>query len=135
MSIRLRIHARKSGGNSASETFRLPGNTNLRHSPPKQRSLLSLQDIYLAVGIMSPRLGTNINTVSTMLNSDRMREMTSAVKRACVLMALEGADIPVTQLLQDGAKRLDALNVYRAGERKRFEEYEARKSQETPRSS
>jgi hypothetical protein len=34
-------------------------------------------------------------------------------------------------LLQDGAKRLDALNAYEAGERKRFEEYEARKSQES----
>jgi hypothetical protein len=99
--------------------------------PPNQGSLLSLQDIYLAVGIMTTRLGYNIDTVSAMLDSDHMRGMTSEVKRASVLMALEAAGIPVSELLQDGAKRLDALNAYEAGERKRFEEYEARKSQES----
>ena len=99
--------------------------------PPNQGSLLSLQDIYLAVGIMSSRPGYNIDTVSAMLDSDHMRGMTSDVKRASVLMALEAAGIPVSELLQDGAKRLDALNAYETGERKRFEEYEARKSQES----
>ncbi len=107
--------------------------TNARATglPANQGSLLSLQDIYLAVGIMSPRLGYNIDSVSAMLDSDHMRGMTSDVKRASVLMALEAAGIPVNELLQDGAKRLDALNSYEAGERKRFEEYEARKSQES----
>jgi hypothetical protein len=99
--------------------------------PPNQGSLLSLQDIYLAVGIMSSRLGYNIDTVSAMVESDHMRGMTNEVKRASVLMALEAAGIPVAELLQDGAKRLDALNAYETGERKRFEEYEARKSQES----
>ena len=99
--------------------------------PPNQGSLLSLQDIYLAVGIMSSRLGYNIDTVSAMLASDHMRGMTSDAKRASILMALEAAGIPVNELLQDGAKRLDALNGYEAAESKRFEEYEARKAQES----
>jgi hypothetical protein len=106
-------------------------NARVTIHPPNQGSLLSLQDIYLAVGIMSSRLGYNIDTVSAMVQSDHMRGMTTEVKRASVLMALEAAGIPVTELLQDGAKRLDALNAYETGERKRFEEYEARKSQET----
>jgi hypothetical protein len=106
-------------------------NAKVTGLPPNQGNLLSLQDIYLAVGIMSPRLGYNIDTVSAMLENDHMRGMTSDVKRASVLMALEAASIPVSELLQDGAKRLDALNAYEAGERKRFEEYEARKSQES----
>ena len=80
---------------------------------------------------MSSRLGYDIDTVSAMLESDHMRGMTNEVKRASVLMALEAAGIPVNELLQGGAKRLDALNAYEAGERKRFEEYEARKSQES----
>jgi hypothetical protein len=107
--------------------------TNARGTgqPPNQGSQLSLQDIYLAVGIMSSRLGYDIDTVSAMLESDHMRGMTNEVKRASVLMALEAAGIPVNELLQGGAKRLDALNAYEAGERKRFEEYEARKSQES----
>jgi hypothetical protein len=91
--------------------------------PPNQGDLLSLQDIYLAVGIVSSRLGYNVDTVSRMLDSDHMSGMTSEVKRA--------AGIPVSELLQDGAKRLDALNTYESAERKRFEEYEARKSQES----
>jgi hypothetical protein len=107
--------------------------TNARGTgqPPNQGSQLSLQDIYLAVGIMSSRPGYDIDTVSAMLESDHMRGMTNEVKRASVLMALEAAGVPVNELLQGGAKRLDALNAYEAGERKRFEEYEARKSQES----
>jgi len=83
--------------------------------PPRQGSLLSLQDIYLAVGIMNSRLGYNFDTVSAMLDSDHMRGMSSEVKKASVLMALEAAGIPVNELLQDGGKRLDALNAYEAG--------------------
>ncbi len=99
--------------------------------PPNQGSLLSLQDIYVAVGIMSSRLGYNIDTVSSMLDSNHLQGMANDVKRASILMAVEAAGIPIGELLQDGAKRLDALNSYEAAERKRFEEYEARKSQES----
>lgn len=96
-----------------------------------QGKLLPLQDIYLAVGIMSARLGYSIDTVSTMLDSEHLRGLSSEVKKASVLMALEAAGIPVEDLLADGAQRLDALNEYEAGERKHFEEYEARKAQES----
>ncbi len=99
--------------------------------PPNQGSLLPLQDIYLAVGIMSSRLGYSIDTVSSMLDSDHLRGMTIEVKRSSVLMALEAAGIPPNELVQDGAKRMDALNAYEAGERSRFEEYEARKLKES----
>jgi hypothetical protein len=107
--------------------------TNARSTgvTPNQGSLLPLQDIYLAVGIMSSRLGYNIDTVSGMLDSDHLRGMASEVKRASVLMALEAAGIPVDELLRDGAKRLEALNSYEVAERKRFEDYEARKTQES----
>ena len=107
--------------------------TNARGTgvPLNQGSLLPLEDIYLAVGIVSSRLGYNIDTVSGMLDSDHLRGMASEVKRASVLMALEAAGIPVDELLRDGAKRLDALNSYEAAERKRFEDYEARKTQES----
>jgi hypothetical protein len=99
--------------------------------PPNQGSLLSLQDIYLAVGIMSSRLGYIIDTLSAMLDSGHLQGMAAEVKRASVLMALEAAGIPVEELIRDGSKRLDALNAYEDTERKRFEEYEARKAQES----
>ena len=107
--------------------------TNAKSSglPSNQGSLLSLQDIYLAVGIMSSRLGYNIDTVSEMADSDHMHGMSNDVKRASILMALEAAGIPVSELLQDGSKRLNALNSYEAAERKRFEDYETKKSQES----
>ena len=80
---------------------------------------------------MSSRLGYNIDTLSAMLDSGHMQGMTPEVKRASVLMALEAAGIPVDELVRDGTKRLDALNAYEAAERKRFEDYEARKAQES----
>ena len=122
------------GKNTDAKTTReIPTNMGARTTglPPNQGSLLPLQDIYLAVGIMSSKLGYNIDTVSTMLDSEHLKGMTTEVKRASILMALEAAGIPVGELLQDGAKRLDALTAYEAGERKRFEEYEARKAQES----
>jgi len=122
------VHSTDAKTNRENQTSTNARSTGL---PPHQGSLLSLQDIYLAVGIMSSRLGYNIDTVSAMLDSEHMRGMTSEVKKASVLMALEAAGIPINELLQDAAKRLDALNAYEVGERKRFEEYEARKSQES----
>jgi hypothetical protein len=99
--------------------------------PPNQGSLLSLQDIYLAVGIMSSRLGYNIDTLSAMLDSGHLQGMTGEAKRGSVLMAFEAAGIPVEELIRDGSKRLDALNAYEETEHKRYEEYEARKAQES----
>jgi hypothetical protein len=98
--------------------------------PSSQGKLLSLQEIYLAVGIMSLRPGYSSNTVAEMLDSDHMRGMTNDVKRASVLMALETAGISPDEVLHDGAKRLDAIDAYEAGQRKCLEEFEAWKSQE-----
>ena len=98
--------------------------------PSSQDSLLPLQDIYREVGIMSLRLGYSSNTVSEMLDSDHMRGMANDVKRASVLMALEAAGISADEMLHDGVQRLDAIDAYEADQRKRFEEFEARKSQE-----
>lgn len=99
--------------------------------PPNQGNLLPLQDIYMAVGIMNPKLGYNIDTVLAMLDSGHTQGMTSEVKKASVLMALEAAGMPVNELIQDATKRMEALNAYEENERKRFEEYEARKAQES----
>jgi hypothetical protein len=98
--------------------------------PASEDSLLPLEDIYRAVGIISLRLGYSSKTVSDMLDSDQMRGMTNDVKRASVLMALEAAGISAEDVLQDSAQRLYAIDAYEAGQRKRFEEFEAQKSQE-----
>ncbi len=92
--------------------------------------LLSYEDIYHAAGIMSPRSGYGIHKVVEMLNSDRLRDLSKDIKRVSVLMALDAAGTPVSDLLQDATRRQQALNSYEAAKKKQLEDFEAQKSQE-----
>jgi len=92
--------------------------------------LLSYDDIYHAAGIMSPRSGYGIHKVVEMLNSQRIRELSTDIKRASVLMALDAAGTSVDDVLQDATRRQQALNDYEAAQRKQLEEFEAHKSRE-----
>ena len=94
------------------------------------RDLLSYDDIYHAAGIMAPRSGYGIHKVVEMLNSQRIRELSSDIKRASVLMALDVAGTSVDDVLQDATRRQQALNAYEAAQRKQLEEFEAQKSKE-----
>lgn len=95
-----------------------------------QGDLLSCEDIYLASGIVSPRSRYGINKIVEMLNSRHIRELSKDVKRASVLMALDAAGSTVDEVLQDASRRQHALNSYEAGQRKQFDEFEARKNRE-----
>ena len=92
--------------------------------------LLSYDDIYHAAGIMSPRSGYGIHKVVEMLNSQRIRELSTDIKRASVLMALDAAGTSVDEVLQDATRRQQALNAYEAAQRKQVEEFEAHRSRE-----
>jgi len=92
--------------------------------------LLSYDDIYHAAGILSPRSGYGISKVAEMLNHERIRDLSKEAKRASVLMALDAAGASVDEVLNDAVRRQQALNAYEAGQRKQFEEFEARKAQE-----
>lgn len=94
------------------------------------RDLLSYDDIYHAAGIMSPRSGYGIHKVVEMLNSQRIRELSTDIKRASVLMALDAAGTSVDDVLQDATRRQQALDTYEAAQRKQMEEFEAQKSKE-----
>ena len=94
------------------------------------RDLLSYDDIYHAAGIMSPRSGYGIHKVVEMLNSQRIRELSTEIKRASVLMALDAAGTSVDDVLQDATRRQHALNTYEAAQQKQLEEFEAQKSRE-----
>src|SRR5258708_2428372 len=56
---------------------------------------LTMEDIYLAGGIVSLRRGYSINKVVEMLRSEHMRGLSKEMKRAAVLMALDAAGIGV----------------------------------------
>lgn len=101
------------------EAIRVPG-----------RDLLSYDDIYHAAGIMTPQSGYGIHKVVEMLNSQRIRELSSDIKRASVLMALDAAGTSVDDVLHDATRRQQALDAYEAARRKQLEEFEAQKSKE-----
>lgn len=94
------------------------------------RDLLSYDDIYHAAGIMTPHSGYGIHKVVEMLNSQRIRELSTDIKRASVLMALDAAGTSVDDVLRDATRRQQALNAYEAAQRKQLEEFEAQKLKE-----
>jgi replication initiation and membrane attachment protein DnaB len=94
-----------------------------------QGDLQSMEDIYLAAGIMNPRMGYSISKVVEMLNNDHIRGLPSDAKRAAVLMALEAAGISIDQVLRDAKMRQQALDEYETDQRKHFEEYWTRKAE------
>ena len=92
--------------------------------------LLSYDDIYHAAGVMSPASGYSIDKVVDMLNNDRIRDLSKEAKRASVLMALDAGGASIDDVLHDALRRQQALNSYEAGQRKQFDEFEARKARE-----
>jgi hypothetical protein len=95
--------------------------------------LLNYEDIYRAVGIMSPGSGYGIHKVVDMLNNERIRDLSKDAKRASVLMALDAAGISADELLTDATRRQNALSSYEASQSKQLEHFEARKAKENAR--
>jgi hypothetical protein len=98
-----------------------------------QGDLLSMDDIYRAASIMTPRMGYSIRKVADMLASDHMRGLSDDMKRASVLMALDAAGIPVDEVLRDAASRHAAINNYESEQWEHFEAYWAAKAEENAR--
>lgn len=92
--------------------------------------LLPFEEIYLSAGIQTPRLGYSISKVVAMLSSEHIGDLPSETKRASLMMALDAAGVQVNEVLQDATLRQHALNSYESGQKKRLEQYEARKSQD-----
>ena len=92
--------------------------------------LLSCQDIYHASGILSPHSKYGVNKIVEMLKSKHIRELSRELKRASILMALDAAETPVDDVLQDAARRLHSLNAYETAQQKQCEEFEAQKIRE-----
>lgn len=92
--------------------------------------LSPLEDIYRTAGIVAPRMGYSITKVVEMLRSDHLRGLGDEVKRASVLMALNAAGVPLSDVLQDAAQRQAAVAAYEVEQRKKFEEYWSRRAEE-----
>ncbi len=85
---------------------------------------------YSAAGIMNPRRGYSIHKVVEMLRSEHVRGLAKELRRAAVLMALDAAEIPIEEVLQDAKARQEALDSYAAEQRKQVEAQWARKAEE-----
>lgn len=92
--------------------------------------LSPLEDIYRGAGIVAPRMGYSITKVVEMLRSDHLRGLGDEVKRASVLMALNAAGVPLSDVLQDAAQRQAAVAAYEVEQRKKFEDYWSRRGTE-----
>jgi len=95
--------------------------------------LLTYEDIYRAVGIMSRGSGYGIHKVVDMMNNDRIRDLSRDAKRASVLMALDAAGISADESLTDATRRQNALTSYETAQSKQLEDFEARKAKENTR--
>jgi hypothetical protein len=129
-------HAAKSGEDKpASFAAELRASKQMnRTAPPSGNgtpgALLQLEDIFRAKGIIGLKMGYSIQKVAEMLRSDHVRELPNEMKRASVLMALDVAGISIEDVIEDGERRLEAMNSYEADQEKHLADYEARKVQE-----
>ncbi len=92
--------------------------------------LPALDEIYRSAGIKGPRLGYTIGKVIEMLESEHIKALPLEMKRSSLLMALDAAGVQVDEVLHDATLRQHAITSYEALQRKRLEEYEARKAQD-----
>lgn len=95
-----------------------------------QAELLSMEDIYRAAGITSPRRGYSISKVVEMLRSEHLRGQSREIRRGAVLMALDAAGVSVDEVLQDAKVRQEAIEAYATEQRKHCEAQWARKAEE-----
>lgn len=90
----------------------------------------AVEEIYRAAAIQGPRLGYTIEKIIEMLQNEHIRNLPAETKRSSLLMALDAAGVQVDEVLHDAALRQHALTSHETTQRKRLEEYEARKAQE-----
>jgi hypothetical protein len=90
----------------------------------------SFDEIYKAAEIPPAPQGYSILKISRMLESERIRNLPSDVKRSSVLVALDAAGIDVKEVIQDAIRRDRALDTYERVQQRAAEELEARKTKE-----
>jgi hypothetical protein len=90
----------------------------------------SFEEIYKAAEIPSPPQGYSILKISHMLESERLRNLASDVKKSSILVALDAAGIDIKDVIQDAIRRDRALDGYERVQQRAAEELEARKNKE-----
>jgi hypothetical protein len=90
----------------------------------------SFDEIYKAAEIPPAPQGYSILKISQMLESERIRNLPSDVKRSSVLVALDAAGVDIKEVVQDAIRRDRALDTYERVQQRAAEELEGRKTKE-----
>jgi hypothetical protein len=90
----------------------------------------SFEEIYKAAEIPPPPQGYSILKISHMLESERLRNLPSDVKKSTVLVALDAAGVDIKDVIQDAIRRDRALDGYERVQQRAAEELEGRKNKE-----
>ena len=90
----------------------------------------SFDEIYKAAEIPPPSKGYSILKVSQMLESERIRNLPSDVKKSSVLVALDAAGVDVKDVIQDAIRRDRALDTYERVQQRAVQELDDRKTKE-----
>ena len=78
--------------------------------------------VYQEAGIELPLHGYGIDKVAEMLESKRLAPLAREVKAAAVMAALEAAQVPIREVIQDAVLRDKALDVFEAAKEREVAE-------------
>lgn len=90
----------------------------------------SFDEIYNAAEIHPPAHGFTVMKVADMLRSEHIRTLPKEVKRSSVLVALEAANAPIQDVIEDAVKRDRALDGFERVQERSVTELETRKTKE-----
>jgi hypothetical protein len=90
----------------------------------------SFEEIYKAAEIPPPPQGYSILKISHMLESERLRNLASDVKKSSILVALDAAGVDIKDVIEDAIRRDRALDGYERVQQRAAEELETRKNKE-----
>lgn len=81
--------------------------------------------VYQEAGIELPLHGYGIDKVAEMLESKRLASLAKEVKATAVLAALEAAQVPIREVIQDAVLRDKALDAFEAAKEREISELRA----------
>ena len=90
----------------------------------------SFADIYSSAQISMPSHGFTVLKVADMLQSEHIRALPADVKRKSILVALDAAAVPVTEIVEDAVRRDRALDTYERVLQKHLDDLRVQKQAE-----
>jgi hypothetical protein len=82
--------------------------------------------VYQEAGIELPLHGYGVDKVAEMLESKRLASLSPEVKATAVMAALEAAQVPLRDVIQDAVLRDNALDAFQAAKEKEVQELRAK---------